>query len=88
MEFRDMLRKASPYVPDSGGHIFSQMDRVKMEREIFPESRFSSHISEIECKRRLRELRTERYNAGTDEEKLNVDRKIKFLKQVTGVEEY
>lgn len=86
--FREILRKSSPHIPGAGGKIYSWRERVKMEKEIFPESRFRTHISEIECKRRLRELRTTRLRAKTREEKLNIDRKIRFLKEVTGVKPY
>lgn len=87
-KFREILRKASPRIPGAGGRTYSWRERVKMEKEIFPRERFKSHISEIECKRRLRELRRERYGAKTREEKLNIDRKIRFLKEVTGVKPY
>jgi hypothetical protein len=86
--FREILRKSPPRIPDTGGRIYSWRERIKMEKEIFPRERFKSHISEIECKRRMRELRMERYRAKTREEKLNIDRKIRFLKEVTGVKPY
>jgi len=87
-EFRETLRKASPRIPGAGGKMYSWRERVKMEKEIFPQERFKSHISEIEAKKRLRELRMERYKAKTEEERLKVDRKIRFLKEVTGVKPY
>jgi len=88
LEFREILRKASPQIPGAGGKMYSLQERVNMEKEIFPDSRFSSHISEIEVKKRLRELRSERYGAKTGEERLNVDRKIRFLEEVTRVKPY
>ena len=87
-EFRQLLRKSSPYIPGAGGRSYSLQERIKMEKEIFPSSRFSSHISEIEVKRRLRELRTAKYRAKTGAEKINIDRKIRFLQDVTGVKPY
>ena len=87
-KFREILRKASPRIPGAGGRTYSWRERVKMEKEIFPRERFKSHISEIECKRRLRELRTARFRAKTREEKLNIDQRISFLKEITGVKPY
>lgn len=87
-QFREILRKASPHIPGAGGRAYSWRERVKIEKEIFPKERFQSHVSEIECKRRLRELRIERYRAKTREEKLNIDRKIRFLREVTGIKPY
>lgn len=87
-ELREILRKSSPYIPGAGGKMFSLQQRIKMEKEMFPSSRFSSHISEIEVKRRLRELRTQRHRAKTHQEKINTDRKIRFLQDITGVKPY
>lgn len=87
-KFREILGKASPRIPGAGSRTYSWRERVKMEKEIFPRKRFKGHISESECKRRLRELRMVRYKAKTREEKLNIDRKIRFLKEVTGVKPY
>ena len=87
-KFREILRKASPRISGAGGRTYSWRERVKMEKEIFPREKFKSHISEIECKRRLRELRIERYKVKTREEKLNIDQKIRFLKEVTGIKPY
>ena len=87
-ELREILKKSSPYIRGSGGRMFSLQQRMKMEKEMFPSSRFSSHISAIEVKRRLRELRTERNRAKTQREKINTDRKIRFLEDVTGIKPY
>jgi len=87
-EFREILRKAPSQIPGAGGRMYSWQERVNMEKELFPYERFSSHISEIEVKRRLRELRSERHKAETGEERLNIDRKIRFLEKVTGVKPY
>ncbi len=87
-EFRRLLRKAPARIPGAAGKMYSWRERVKMEKEIFPQERFKSYISEIECKRQLRELRMARFRARTKEEKLNIDRKIRFLKEVTGVKPY
>ena len=87
-EFREILKKSSPYIPGAGSMMYSLQKRIKMEKEIFPSSRFSSHITEIEVKRRLRELRTQRHRAKTKQEKIDTDRKIRFLQGVTGVKPY
>ena len=59
-----------------------------METEVFPRQRFGSYISEIECRKRERELRQEKHRAKTREEKFKIDRKLQFLKGVTGVDPY
>jgi len=86
-EFRELLRKAPSRVPDSN-KVYSRQERTRMEKELFPKTRFQSHISEIEVKKRMRELRKEQYKAKSREEKLKIDRKIKFLKGTTGVKPY
>jgi len=87
-ELREILKKSSPYIRGSGGRMYSLQQRMKMEREMFPPSRFSSHISEMEVKRRLRELRMEKGRAKTHKEKIETDRKIRFLQDITGVKPY
>jgi len=86
-EFRKKLKEAPARVPGTG-KIYSWQEKVKIEKELFPQKRFQSHISEIEVKKRLRELRMDRYKAKNTEEKLKIDRKIKFLKGATGVKPY
>ena len=85
LQFRQRLRKADPTIPKTGGKRYSFREREKMEKELFPYSRFKSHISENEVKLRLKELRGERYRARTRKEKLEIDRKLRFLKEFTGV---
>lgn len=87
-EFREILRKAPARIPGAGGKIYSWRERIKMEKELFPWERFKSHISERETRRRMRELMNERYRAKTKEERLKIDRKLRFLKDVTGVKPY
>lgn len=87
-KFREILRKSSPFIPGSGGKMYSMSERIKMEKELFPRSRFKGHISEMEIKRRLRELRMEKYRTKTKKEKLNINGKIKFLEGATGVKTY
>ncbi len=87
-DFRQILKTAPARIPGSGGKIYSRQERIKMEAEVFPRQRFGSHISEIECRKRERELRQEKYRAKTREEKFKIDRKLQFLKGVTGVDPY
>lgn len=81
-ELRDALRKGAPYVP--GGGMLSGMERVNLEKEIF--SKFlGSHISQDEFRRTIRELEKKRLYAKTDKEKIDLDRKIRYLKYLGGI---
>ena len=68
--------------------MYSRQERIKMEKELFPYERFKSHISETEVKRRFRELRKDKYNAKTGKEKIDIDRTLRFLENITGVKPY
>ncbi len=82
-EFREKLRKASPVIPGGGG-MFSELERVKMEKEIFGE-KYGSHISNEDYTKALREMETAQNGAKTDTEKIQIERKIRFLKELKEV---
>jgi hypothetical protein len=77
-EFREKLRKASPLIPGAGGQMYSFRKRSELEKEIFG-SKYGSHISESEYKRRLYELKIERGRVKTGTERIKIDRQIRYL---------
>jgi len=79
------MAKTSPYIPGAAGAMYSRPERKKIIDEIFPQQRFQSHISEMEAKRRLRELRKEEYQSRTGAEKLKISRLRRFLERETGL---
>jgi len=85
VELGRKMAKASPYIPGAAGAMYSRPERKKIIDEIFPQQRFQSHISEMEAKRRLRELRKEEYQSRTGAEKLKISRLRRFLERETGL---
>ncbi len=82
-EFRESLRKSSSSVP--GGGIYSKEDRVKIEKELFPENRYRGYISKKELGKCIQGLGHEKYLAKTEKEKIRVDRQIRYLKKIGGI---
>lgn len=82
IELREKLRKAPPKVPGLG-KWHTRQERVNMEKEIFGKE-YKSHITRQECRYRLRKLRNEGFRAKTGKEKLEINRRIKYLKGLTG----
>lgn len=84
-ELKRKIEKSKPYIPGTGGEIYSHPERKKMLDTIFPQKRFSSHISEQEAKTRLRELRKEESQAKTYGEKIKLNRLRQYLEGETGL---
>ena len=82
-EFRESLRKSSPFVP--GGGMYSKEDRVKIEKELFSESKYRGYISQREVGKCVKDLGHQRYLAKTDKEKVKIGRQIRYLKKIGGI---
>ena len=76
-EFRERLRKASPYIPGGGG-LYSTRERAEIEKKLFG-GKYGTHISEPEYKRRLYELKIERGRAKTTPERVKIEKQIRYL---------
>lgn len=81
-ELREKLRKASPEIPGSSKQ-FTKEQRIALEKEIFGKE-YGDYITREEYQRRLRELEQEKYKAKKTEEKITIDRKIRYLKKLRG----
>lgn len=84
-ELKRRIEKSKSYISGAGGEIHSHYERKKMLDELFPERRFSSHISQDEAKTRLRELRRDEYKAKTYGEKTKLSRLRHYLEGETGL---
>ena len=82
IEFREKLRKAPSKVPGSR-KWYTRQERVNMEKEIFGK-KYGTHITRQECRYRLRKLRNEAFRTKIGKEKLEINRRIKYLKNLTG----
>ncbi len=87
-ELREKLKRSPARAPGTPGKIYSWRERVKMEKELFPHERFKSHISKQEVIERLRGLRKEKHYSPTRAEKIRIDRKIRYLKNLAGIEKF
>lgn len=84
-ELQRRITKASPYIPGTGGAMYSFQERKEMIEKIFPSERFQSHISEKEAITRLRELREEASRA-PETKQLELNRLRNYLERETDLE--
>lgn len=82
-ELREILRKASSYIPGSS-RMFSREERVKLEKEVFGK-KYGEFIDKGEFKRKLLELRHQKFIAKTSAEKTKIDRQIRYLEKLSGI---
>ena len=85
---RELQRKATqnPHRPRT---LYGQALPIHAERKLWdetlPQKRFGTHISEIEAKKRLRELRKQETFAKTYDEKRKLSRLRDYLEKETGL---
>ncbi len=82
LELRQKLKKAPSRVPGLG-KWYTRRERVDMEKETFGKE-YKDYITRREFQHRLRKLEREKFGVKTGKEKLEINRKIKYLKELTG----
>jgi len=80
VELRQKLRKAPSKFSNSGRRYTAQ-ERIKVEKEMFG-NKYGNYISNKEYKNRIRRLEKERYLTKKSSEKIEINKKIKFLKDL------
>ncbi len=81
IELKQKLRDA-PSKFSGSGRRYTRQERVKVEKEMFG-NKYGNYISNQEYKNRIRRLEKERYNAKKSSEKIEINKKITFLKNLT-----
>jgi hypothetical protein len=82
-ELRERLRKASPFIPGSGGRMIGAKERVGLEKEVFGK-KYGPGITPREYSRGLKDLRKAKSKAPTQAERFKIERKIRYLKGLGG----
>jgi hypothetical protein len=81
IELRQKLRDAPSKFPGSGIR-HTRQERVNIEKEMFG-NKYGRYISHQEYKNKIRRLEKEKYNTRKSSEKIEINKKIKFLKDLT-----
>ena len=77
------LRKASPYIPGTGGAMFSEQERMEIAKEI--SKKYGGYLKKgDELSRIYKDLYKQKGEAKTGAEKLKIDRKIRWLQERLG----
>ncbi|MEA3453244.1 MAG: hypothetical protein U9Q96_02850 [Patescibacteria group bacterium] len=80
--FREKLKRTSGKIP--GGGVYTQAERVKMEKDLFPRERFGKYITPYEMNRRIKNLKHQLFRSRDVAEKKDVRKQIKFLEKLRG----
>jgi len=72
------IRKGTPYIPGTGGAMFSETERMQVAEEL--SKKYGSYLEKSERYRIYKSLEEEKIQAKTGAEKLKIDRKIRYLK--------
>jgi len=83
-KFREQLKKVSGKIP--GGGVYTQKERIKMEKELFPRGKFGQYITPYEMNRRIRNLKHKIYRSRNVTEKVEARKQVKFLEKLRGGE--
>lgn len=75
------IKKASPFIPGAGGAMYNKQQRDEIAKEIGNKVGSYFEKKNFEDIKLFRQLNKEKYNARTGKEKLDIDRKIRFLER-------
>jgi hypothetical protein len=80
LELRERLRKAPPEIPGTRKR-YNTRERIMLEKELFG-NHYGRYINREEYKRRLDLLKREKYKTQKIGEKMDLERKIKYLESL------
>lgn len=83
-QFRQKLEKDSGKIPGSG-FSYNKTQRQEIEKEVFGSHKFDDFITPDKYKRAIKDLDKKRFQAKTSQEKAGFERKIKYLKNLSGL---
>lgn len=91
-ELRERLRKTSPVIPGTGGKMYSKQQRVALEKEVFTPGKYHKYgkygyhyVTPQDFKGAIKGLEKERFREKEGVKRLEIDRRIRYLKQLGGV---
>ena len=82
-QLRQKLEKDSGKIPGSG-ISYNKKQRQEIEKEVFGSHRFDDYITPDKYKEAIKELDKQRYSAKTSQEKTIFERRINYLKKLSG----
>ena len=82
-QLRQKLEKDSGKIPGSG-ITYNKEQRQKIEKDVFGDHKFDDFITLDKYKGAIKELDKQRYSAKTSQEKTIFERRINYLKKLSG----
>ena len=81
LDFERGIIKASGTIPGAGGAMYTKQERIKLAKEMGAKFGTFFEKGKFENTKMFRDLSRERYQAKTGEERIKIDRKIRFLER-------
>lgn len=82
-ELKETFSKHSGRIPGTGGRKYYQRQRERMSGEVFGR-KYGSQISKEEYRRAIRDLGVTKRSAKTRRERLEIDKKIRYIREMGG----
>ncbi|MDD2731961.1 MAG: hypothetical protein PHI53_02065 [Candidatus Pacebacteria bacterium] len=82
-ELREVFEKDSGVIPKTGGKKYYQEERKRIERDVFG-AKYGSQISKSDYRDALHKLKSQAFKARDRVEKEEIEKKIEYLKRVSG----
>lgn len=82
--FRSALRKTALPKPRTGGRRYARGERIGFEKDLF-HRKYGRQISRKEYRTVLEKMRRSKIRAKSTTEKLEIQRKVDFLKRLGGI---
>jgi hypothetical protein len=83
-ELKNSLRRDTGIIPRTGGQRFRREERESLEKEVFG-SKYGSQISKYDYRSAVKGLRDERAKTQDSVRRIDLDKKINYLKRIGGV---
>lgn len=84
-ELRNFLREDSGVITGIIGERYRRSERVRLEQTVFDRKKYGAYISKQEFERAVRRLRGQRSRLRSEKERLEIDKKIRYLKRIGGI---
>ncbi len=82
-QLRQKLEKDVGRIPGSG-YSYNKKDRQRIEKDVFGSHKFDDFITPDKYKGAIKGLENQKYRAKTSQEKTDFERKINYLKKLSG----
>ena len=85
LELREKFRKASPYIPGTGGKMFRKEERLTLLKKLLPREKYGEFITPQKIKDAMKKFEKSTWGK-PHKERFQAEREIRYLKKHLGPE--